>query len=145
MGAFWNKDKDSNKKDAAEEKKQSLVVESMKDDKKSDGKKKKKKISADLKKKASLVNNVILRPVISERAMNQQVAGKYVFEVSQRSNKKTIAEAVESLYGVDVLKVNLMNYKQKSRNFRNFRGTQKAIKKAIVAIKEGQEIKLFNE
>ena len=143
MVAFWNKDNKEKKDGSAEEKKQKAVAV----EKKSGGKKKdkKKKISADLKKKSKLVNSVILSPVISERAMNQQVLGKYVFEVSQRSNKQIVAETIEALYGVDVKQVNLMNYKQKKRSFRNFSGQQKAVKKAIVTIKKGQEIKLFNE
>ena len=146
MGAFWNKDNDEKKKDAAKEKKQNIVADAKKEDKKSEKKdKKKKKVSADLKKKSDLVNSIILKPTISERAMNQQMMGKYVFEVSQKANKKTVAEAVEALYGVDVLGVNLMNYKQKNKSFRNYRGKQKAVKNAIVSIKEGQEIKLFNE
>ncbi len=143
MAAFWNKDNKNKEKESVNDKKQSSAVISKSDDKKKP--KKKKVASADLKKKAELVNNVIIRPVISEKAMNQQTVGKYVFEVGQDANTKTVSESIGVLYGVDVLKVNLMNYKQKKRNFRNFRGQQKAVKKAIVTIKSGQEIKLFNE
>lgn len=142
MVAFWNKDDKGKGKNPAKEEKQNAIAPIKKEGKKKSGK---KKISADLKKKADLVNGVIINPVISERAMNQQALGKYVFEVSQKANKKIVAEAVKVLYEVDVEGVNLMNYKQKKRNFRNFRGQQKAVKKAIVTIKSGQEIKLFNE
>ncbi|MDA3815431.1 MAG: 50S ribosomal protein L23 [Patescibacteria group bacterium] len=142
MVAFWNKDDKDKSEDSAKNEEQKTAVATKKN---SDKKPKKKKISADLKKKSDLVNKIVINPIISEKAMNQQVLGKYVFEVSQKANKKNIAEAVEALYGVNVEDVNLINYKQKKRNFRNFRGQQKAVKKAIVTIKSGQEIKLFNE
>ena len=141
MVAFWNKE-DKDKKDPAKTEKKGTAVVTKKSGKKKGGK---KKISVDLKKKSELVNSIIIRPIISEKAMNSQMSGKYVFEVDKKANSKTVAESIRVLYGVNVDKVNLMNYKKKSRNFRNFRGQQKAIKKAIVTVGSGQEIKLFNE
>lgn len=153
MSAFWKRDKreEENEKTAASSDRGSDVSGNQIDQKDSEqkkdkqDKKKKKKLSGELKKKASFVNKVIFAPVISEDAMNKQAAGKYVFTVNPKSNKKTVEEAVKVLYEVEIEDVNLMNYKPKKRSFRRFQGQQKGYKKAIVTVKEGQEIKLFNE
>lgn len=108
-------------------------------------KKKTQKISENLLKNAKLVNDTIISPIISEDAMNKTTVGKYVFQVNPKANKNQVAEAVQALYGVDVVKVNMMKYKQKNRNFRQIKGKQSGYKKAIVTIKTGQEIKLFTE
>ena len=108
-------------------------------------KKKKKKVSEDLIKKADLVNKVIISPVVSEDAMTKTTKGKYVFKVSSNSNKNQVAEAIEVLYGVNVVKVNVMKYKQKNHRFRMVKGKKSGYKKAIVTVKSGQEIQLFSE
>ena len=77
--------------------------------------------------------------------MSKTTIGKYVFRVNPRANKNQVSEAIEVLYGVDVMKVNIMKYKQKSHKFRLTKGKKSGYKKAIVTIKTGQEIKLFSE
>jgi len=117
----------------------------VKTDKKKASKKKPKKVSEKLLKKADLVNDTIIAPIVSEDAMTKTTVGKYVFKVSQRANKNKVAEAVEVLYGVDVVKVNIMKYKQKNHRFRMVKGKKSGYKKAIVTVKAGQEIQLFSE
>ncbi len=108
-------------------------------------KKKAKKISEKLIQKADLVNRVIISPVVSEDAMNKTTQGKYVFKIDSKANKNQVAEAIEVLYGVDVVKVNVMKYKQKNHRFRMTKGKKSGYKKAVVTIKSGQEIQLFSE
>jgi large subunit ribosomal protein L23 len=108
-------------------------------------KKKAKKISEKLIQKADLVNKVIVSPVVSEDAMNKTTQGKYVFKINPKANKNQVSEAVGVLYGVDVVKVNIMNYKQKNHRFRMTKGKKNGFKKAVVTIKSGQEIQLFSE
>lgn len=131
-----------------EEKDSKTVKETAKNKvakKDSKDKKKKKKISEELIKKADLVNKVIINPIVSEDAMQKTTEGKYVFRVDPNSNKNQVAEAVEALYGVNVIKVNVMKYKQKNHRFRMTKGKKSGFKKAIVTIKSGQEIELFSE
>lgn len=97
------------------------------------------------KEKAGLFSRVLVRPVISENAMRQQEKNKYVFEVSQSSNKNEISKAVQARFGVVVENVNVIRQKPKIRSFRTNRGTMAGIKKAIVSIKQGQTIELFKE
>ncbi len=138
---FGTKKEEGDKETVSKKDEKSLV----KTDAKKAGKKKTKKVSENLIKKADLVNSVIISPIISEDAMNKTTVGKYVFKVNPKTNKNQIAEAVEVLYGIDVTKVNVMKYKQKSHKFRTIKGKKSGYKKAIVTIKTGQEIKLFSE
>jgi len=133
------------KKDKSEEEKKKELVKKVSTKKKKTTKKKTKKVSEDLIKKADLVNKIILNPVVSEDAMSKTTVGKYVFKVHPDANKNQVAEAVKALYGVDVVKVNVMKYKQKNHSFRGRKGKKAGFKKAIVTIKSGQEIQLFSE
>lgn len=133
---FSSKNEDQDKKAVKKTGKEKVVKKDSK---------KKKKVSEELIKKADLVNKVIISPIVSEDAMTKTTHGKYVFKVSSDSNKNQVAEAIEVLYGVDVVKVNVMKYKQKNHRFRMVKGKKSGYKKAIVTIKSGQEIQLFSE
>lgn len=140
MSAFWNKKEEEAKK--AEEKKPAKKAPAKKAEKKDKKSKDQRKLTAV---QAELVNRVLKRPRISEDTMNKQVEGKYVFEVNVDATKNEVAKAVQAMYGVDVEKVNVMNYKKQNRRFRGFIGQTKAFKKAVVKVKEGQSIELFKE
>lgn len=60
--------------------------------------------------------DVLKRPVITERSADLMTEKKYTFEVDVRANKTEVKDAVESIFGVKVDKVNIMNYKGKSKN-----------------------------
>lgn len=141
MTAFWDKLKGEKQEAEA----------AKKDDKKGAAKKvakkagKTKKDVAMVKEKSGLFSGILMNPVISENAMNQQVMNKYVFEVSKRSNKTEIAKAIEARYGVTVEQVNVVLMKPKARNFRANAGMMKGRKKAIVTVKQGDKIELFKE
>ncbi|WP_253280237.1 50S ribosomal protein L23, partial [Bacillus sp. FJAT-27445] len=55
--------------------------------------------------------DVLKRPVITERSADLMTEKKYTFEVDVRANKTEVKDAVESIFGVKVDKVNIMNYK----------------------------------
>ena len=57
--------------------------------------------------------DIIKRPVITERSSEIMEEKKYTFEVDTRANKTQVKQAIEEIFGVDVEKVNIMNYKGK--------------------------------
>ena len=90
---------------------------------------------------------IILRPVISEKSMDQSTVNKYTFAVADEANKMQIKAAVEELFKVTVLHVNVLTTKrkEKSRNRRRGRevGYTSAWKKAVVTVKAGDSIEFF--
>ena len=84
--------------------------------------------------------DVILAPVITEKATVLSEHNKVVFRVAMDSTKDEIARAVESLFSVQVLKVNTLITKGKTKRFRGRAGRRSDIKKAIVTLAEGQSI-----
>lgn len=88
--------------------------------------------------------DIILNPVITERSMKLLPDKKYSFRVLKDANKVEIAKAVESLFGVDVLKVNTMNCKGRMVRHRT-RGYKPDWKKAIVTLTpESKTIEFFD-
>jgi len=89
--------------------------------------------------------DVILRPVVSEKSYALLEDNVYTFEVHPSSSKPEIKDAVESIFGVDVLKVNTLNRKGKRKKNRrtNTWGTRASRKRAIVTLAEGDSIELF--
>jgi large subunit ribosomal protein L23 len=84
--------------------------------------------------------DVIQAPVITEKATILSEQNKVVFRVSMDSTKDEIARAVEGLFSVQVVKVNTMITKGKTKRFRGIKGQRSDIKKAIVTLAEGQSI-----
>ena len=88
--------------------------------------------------------DIIIRPIITEKSMRyMDEDNKVTFEVAKGTNKIEVARAVEHIFGVDVEKVNIMNVKPKRVG--RYVGKTKAVRKAIVKIKAGQDIDLFGE
>ena len=83
--------------------------------------------------------DIIIRPIITEKSM------RYMDEDNKVTNKIEVARAVEHIFGVDVEKVNIMNVKPKKKRVGRYVGKTKAVRKAIVKIKAGQDIDLFGE
>ena len=90
---------------------------------------------------------IILRPVISEKSMDQTNASKYTFAVADTANKMQIKAAVEELFKVTVLSVNVMTMKAKEKSRNRRRGRQVGFtspwKKAVVTVKSGDSIEFF--
>ena len=84
--------------------------------------------------------DVILAPVITEKATLLSEQSKVVFRVAKDSTKDEIAAAVEELFKVKVTKVNTMVTKGKTKRFRGRPGRRSDVKKAIVTLAEGQSI-----
>lgn len=84
--------------------------------------------------------DTILRPVITEKATILSEQNKVVFQVAMDSTKDQIAEAVEQLFKVEVVKVNTLITKGKTKRFRGILGKRSDVKKAIVTLAEGQSI-----
>ena len=90
--------------------------------------------------------DIIIRPIITEKSMRYMYEdNKVTFEVAKGTNKIEVARAVEHIFGVDVEKVNIMNVKPKKKRVGRYVGKTKAVRKAIVKIKAGQDIDLFGE
>ena len=85
----------------------------------------------------------IKQPHISEKASYLAEVNQYIFEVSPSYNKTEIKNAVEGIYGVNVLSVNVIKIPAKKRRLGKTEGFRKAYKKAIVKIKNGQKIEIL--
>lgn len=80
--------------------------------------------------------DIIIRPVISERSMSGMQNKKYTFRVNKQANKIEIAKAIEELFGVSVSKVNTMNVRGRLRRQGRSEGYTASWKKAIVTLTE---------
>ena len=90
---------------------------------------------------------VVLRPVISEKSMDLTQRGKYVFAVHADANKFQIKDAVEELFKVSVVSVNVLTTKAKEKTRGRRRGRQKGFtspwKKAVVTVGPNDKIEFF--
>ncbi|HEY1927706.1 MAG TPA: 50S ribosomal protein L23 [Caulobacteraceae bacterium] len=84
--------------------------------------------------------DTILAPLITEKATQLSDQNKLVFKVALDATKEEIAQAVEELFKVNVVKVNTLIQKGKTKRFRGRPGRRSDIKKAIVTLREGQSI-----
>ena len=84
--------------------------------------------------------DVIVRPIITEKATMASENGAVVFEVAMDATKPQIKEAVEAVFGVKVKAVNTTVRKGKTKRFRGRPGQQRAMKKAYVTLVEGNTI-----
>ncbi|MDR3552634.1 MAG: 50S ribosomal protein L23 [Clostridia bacterium] len=80
-------------------------------------------------------HEIIIRPVITEKSMVGVQHKRYTFRVAKGANKIEIAQAVESLFGVKVEKVNTMHVRGKATRVGKFSGYKPDWKKAIVTLK----------
>ncbi len=93
------------------------------------------------------MTGIIFRPIVTEKMTSMQNTGRYGFEVDLGANKIDIARAVAKKFNVTVVNVRTMNYKGKSKTQMTkrgrFAGKTSHFKKAIVTLKEGDTINLF--
>ncbi len=88
--------------------------------------------------------DVIIKPVISEQSMDLAQEKKYTFKVAVDATKTEVRLAVEEIFGVEVKKVNIMNYDGKLKRMGRTMGRRAAYKKAIVTLTAGsKEIEFF--
>lgn len=86
---------------------------------------------------------VLRRPLVTEKGTAQNALGKYLFEVDGDANKQQIKEAVQKAFSVTVIKVNVMNMPSVQRHKGRHVFYTSPWKKAIVTLKEGDKITLF--
>ena len=86
---------------------------------------------------------VLLRPVISEKSYEQITQNKYTFKVHQDAHKTQIRQAVEDLFEVKVVRVNVVKVAAKPKRRGVFKGTRPAWKKAVVQLRAGDTIEIF--
>ncbi len=80
--------------------------------------------------------DIIIRPIITEKSMNGAAMKKYTFEVAKNAEKIQIKKAVEELFGVKVEKVNTLNVRGRLRRQGRHQGYTRSWKKAIVKLTE---------
>ncbi len=90
-------------------------------------------------------SDVLIRPVVSEKSYALQEEGVYTFIVHPDASKPEIHAAVETNFGVEVVKVNTLNRRGKARRDRrtNRVGRRPDTKRAIVTLAEGESIEIF--
>ena len=86
---------------------------------------------------------VLRRPLITEKSTVLQAQGKYAFEVAKEANKPQIKQAVEKAFKVKVTAVNVMMVAGKTRRMGRRELLARPWKKAIVTLKAGDKIELF--
>jgi len=103
----------------------------------------KKEIVVPKKEKTGEAYKILKTPQVTEKATDLVKKNQYVFKVYSRANKNEVKKAIESVYGVDVISVRVINVPAKRRRLGRQRGWRKGYKKAIVKIKEGQKIEVL--
>ena len=88
-------------------------------------------------------NEVLLAPVVSEKSYSLIGDRKYSFRVHKDAHKTQIRQAVEDLFDVHVESVNISHVRAKPKRRGMFRGTKPGWKKAIVQLREGESIDIF--
>ncbi len=90
----------------------------------------------------SNIYDKIISPIVTEKSTNLSEQNKIVFKVNKKFNKKLIKKNIEKIFKVEVIKVNIVNKKTKSKTTRGRKVKVPGFKKAIVTLKKGQNIDL---
>ena len=84
----------------------------------------------------------IISPNITEKSTAMSEFNKVVFKVNKKANKNFIKKSIEKIFKVNVIKINTINIKGKTKLVRNRKSFKTGYKKAIVTLKKGQSIDL---
>lgn len=88
--------------------------------------------------------DVIIEPIVSEKSYDLiEASNTYTFRVDRRSTKTEIRQAVESIFGVKVVRVNTVNRKGKRKRTGYLFGVRPNVKRALVTLATGDEIDIF--
>lgn len=123
-----------------DEKSPEKKVDENKVEKKSD--KTSEKTSA-VKGKTSQAYRVLVKPLITEKASSLGVFNKYAFAVDPRMNKIEVKKAIRTIYNVEPVSVNILNFSGKSVRYGRVKGKTKSWKKAIVTLRQGDKIEVY--
>ena len=86
--------------------------------------------------------DIIISPNITEKSTSMSNFNKVVFKVDKKANKKFIKKSIEKTFKVNVVKINTINMKGKTKLVRNKKSYKSGYKKAIITLKKGQSIAL---
>ena len=89
------------------------------------------------------VNEILIKPLITEKNTMLGAQGKYTFKIDRRANKTQVKEAVETIFKVNVTAVNTISVPPKTRRVGKTIGKTQAWKKAVVTLRPGQRIEIF--
>ena len=84
--------------------------------------------------------DIILTPIITEKSTNMSSLNKVTFKVSITASKTLIKKSIEKLYKVNVVKINTLNSKDRTKIVKGRIAKKSGYKKAIITLKEGQSI-----
>lgn len=88
-------------------------------------------------------HRILVAPLITEKATNLSVDNKYVFLVANDANKISVARAIEAIYGVSPVSVNVINVSGKKVSRGRIHGQRSDWRKAVVTLKKGETIKIY--
>ena len=89
-------------------------------------------------------HDILIKPIVTEQSMAAMAENKYTFVVSKSANKTEIKKAVEAIFGVNVEKVNTLNYDGKVKRMGRSVGRTASFKKAVVKLTaDSKEIEFF--
>ncbi|HEX4519543.1 MAG TPA: 50S ribosomal protein L23 [Gaiellaceae bacterium] len=88
-------------------------------------------------------HQIILAPIVSEKSYHGSVYGKYTFRVHDDAHKTQIRQAVEELFDVHVVSVNVSKVQAKPKRRGQIKGIKPGWKKAVVQLKPGETIEIF--
>lgn len=88
-------------------------------------------------------NDIIIKPVLSEKSTELAEQHKYVFRVATKANKTMVKKAIKEIFNVNAEKVNIIRMRGKRKRVRYSYGYTAAWKKAIVTLKQGEKLDLF--
>ncbi|MEA3463514.1 MAG: 50S ribosomal protein L23 [Patescibacteria group bacterium] len=86
---------------------------------------------------------ILVKPLVTEKATNLGAENKYVFAVSPRANKIEIAKAINEVYGIKPVAVNIIKMQGKKTRYGKVTGRTKDWKKAVITLPEGKSIKVY--
>ena len=88
-------------------------------------------------------HQIVLAPIVSEKSYHGSVHGKYTFRVHEDAHKTQVRQAIEELFEVHVVKVNILKVQAKPKRRGLIKGTKPGWKKAIVQLQPGETIEVF--
>ena len=86
---------------------------------------------------------VLLKPLVTEKSTELGATGQYVFMIDPRMNKVEVKKAVRTIYGVDPIRINIIKQGGKAVSYGRVFGRRKNWKKAIVSLKPGDKIEIY--
>ncbi len=87
-------------------------------------------------------DSILMRPIITEKAMRMSALGKYIFEVSPSMSKILIKKAFFNAYGVMPTKIAVARQEGKEVRYGRFSGKRREVKKAIITVAKGKQVDL---